>query len=448
MQMHHSMNQEQRQILAQTLRQSLQCLQMPVVELTEYLQEQSLSNPLLEVDLPDLTAESTPIQITHNADQCGQKNIRQNSEQMPDVYSDNFRPKSFAEHLTEQINCMPLADEKIKAMCCFLVGCLDSTGYLKCNLQEIAEKLGVSLHDVEQALYMLQMLEPYGVGARNAAECLLLQLVQSKDFNALNIRMVQEGLPLLAKRDYAGLSKLLNTSVKEIHAAEEIIKRLNPIPSQGYYTGETYYNYVVPEASIFCRDGALIIEMNDRCIPKVYLSEDYCAMLNDTAYSEVHEYLREKMTAAKSVITQVGNRQLTLRRLLLVMTQRQCDFFLRGGALQPMTMQQVAEELSLSTSTVSRAVKDKYIQFDNQLIPLRNFFTSSLQGNDGVIISADVARQQIRCLIGQEDTRAPLSDELLRVALAQAGIQISRRTVTKYRTEMNIPSASARKQQR
>lgn len=113
-----------------------------------------------------------------------------------------------------------------------------------------------------------------------------------------------------------------------------------------------------------------------------------------------------------------------------------------------MTMQQVAEELSLSTSTVSRAVKDKYIQFDDQLIPLRNFFTSSLQGNDGVIISADVARQQIRCLIGQEDTRAPLSDELLRVVLAQAGIQISCRTVTKYRTEMNIPSASARKQQR
>ena len=246
-------------------------------------------------------------------------------------------------------------------------------------------------------------------------------------------------------RDYAALSRLLNLPLKAVYESETVVKALNPIPSRGFYSGDAYHNYIVPEATVICRDGQLTVEMNTRSLPRISPSQEYTAMLGRTEDTEVQDYLRKCLTAAKSTIAQIDSRQSTLQSLLLVIIRRQQGYFMGTDQMQPMTMQQVADEMRLNTSTVSRAVKDKYIQFQTRLIPLRSLFSSSLQGDDGSLVSADAVKQQLRLFIRAEDPGAPLSDEALTAALASVGVHISRRTVAKYRAELNIPTAAARK---
>lgn len=443
MQFQQNIELSQRQILSPMLRQSLQYLQMPITELAEYLQEQSLSNPLLEVDYAPGSDFALPISVVEGGGIQGGRRSPEGSA--ADAFYASSRPESFSEYLMEQVNCMQQVDETTRTVCCFLIECLDSTGYLSCSLPELAGELEFPLYDVEQALYLLQMLEPAGVGARDVTECLLLQLAQGKDFTATNIRMIREGLPLLAKRDYAALSRLLNLPLKAVYESETVVKALNPIPSRGFYSGDAYHNYIVPEATVICRDGQLTVEMNTRSLPRISPSQEYTAMLGRTEDTEVQDYLRKCLTAAKSTIAQIDSRQSTLQSLLLVIIRRQQGYFMGTDQMQPMTMQQVADEMRLNTSTVSRAVKDKYIQFQTRLIPLRSLFSSSLQGDDGSLVSADAVKQQLRLFIRAEDPGAPLSDEALTAALASVGVHLSRRTVAKYRAELNIPTAAARK---
>ena len=443
MQFQQNIDLSQRQILSPALRQSLQYLQMPITELAEYLQEQSLSNPLLEVDYAPVSGFTLPISVVEGGGIQGSR--RSPEDSVADAFYHSARPVSFSEYLMEQVNCMQQVDETTREVCCFLIECLDSTGYLSCSLPELARELELPLYDVEQALYLLQMLEPAGVGARDVTECLLLQLAQGKDFTAANIRMIREGLPLLAKRDYVALSRLLDLPLKAVYESEAVVKALNPIPSRGFYSGDTYHSYIVPEATIACRDGRLTVEMNTRSLPRISLSREYTAMLGRGEDEQLQDYLRKRLAAAKSTIAQIDSRQSTLQELLLVILRRQQGYFMGTDRLQPMTMQQVADEMHLNASTVSRAVRDKYIQFQTRLIPLRSLFSSPLQGDDGSPVSADAAKQQLRLFIRAEDPGAPLSDEALTAALISAGIHISRRTVAKYRAELNIPSASARK---
>lgn len=441
MQLQQNIKIEQRQTLSLSLQQSLRCLQMPLIELAEFLLEQSLSNPLLEVELPSHISDAT-ISIIES-DGYAAKSGWESEQQNTTVTM--TRPESFSDYLTEQINCMPCVDENTRSLCRFLVGCLDSTGYLSCDLPELATEIGVSLYDLEQALYLLQMLEPIGVGARDLAECLLLQLAQGSDFNAINIRIIREGLPFLAKKAYVELARLLGISIKEVHDRENIIKKLNPIPSRGFYSGDEYCQFVIPEAVIYRQGDSLVIDMNRHSLPRIRLSAEYRALLENPAYSQIHGYLKENLSEAKDIIAQVQSRQTTLFRLLSVVLQRQKEYFLHGKALHPMTMQEVAETLSLSVSTISRAVKDKYIQYENQLILLRNLFVTPLQGSGGSQVSVDAAKQYIRLAIKNEDHTAPLSDEAIAAVLTSSGISISRRTVAKYRGQMNIPSVVTRK---
>lgn len=432
----------QRQILSHALRQSLQYLQMPITELAEYLREQCLSNPLLEVDYAPASDFTLPISVVESG---GIQGSRRSKGAAADALYASARPESFSEYLTEQVNCMQQVDETTRAACCFLIECLDSTGYLSCSLPELAKDMDLPLCNVEQALYLLQMLEPAGVGARNVTECLLLQLAQGKAFTAANIRMIREGLPLLAKRDHAALSRLLDLPLKAIYESEAVIKALNPIPSRGFCSGDTCYSYIVPEATVLYRDGRLTVEMNTRSLPSISLSPEYTAMLSHTEDAEVQNYLRKSLAEAKATIAQIDSRQSTLQSLLLVIIRRQQGYFTGTDQLQPMTMQQVADEMQLSISTVSRAVKDKFIQLQTRMISLRSLFSSPLRGDDGSLISADTVRQQIRLFIRTEDPDAPLSDEALTAALASVGIRLSRRTAAKYRAELNIPAAATRK---
>ena len=450
MPMEQRLEQAQKLILTQTVQQSLHCLQMSSQELSGYLQEEALSNPLLEVeDMPlgvpypadrDQGQENLPIEVRERIAWEGGKN-REDDGDFTRLYS---RGQSFQEYLEEQLGQMKGLSGDQLALCRYLVGCLNSAGYLDCSLSELAEELGRPLFDLEQALFAVQLLDPPGVGARSLSECLLLQLAQGPAFNEVMIRLVQSGLPLLADQNYTALAELLEVKPSEAKRAAEVIRELNPIPSRGFDTG-TQSAYIVPEASIRCEDGRVVVEMNEHAIPHVALNEEYCAMMNRRDCPDAQPYLKEKLTEAKGLMGMVRDRAETISRLLTAVVQYQRDYFLEGAALRPMTMSQMAEELDLSTSTVSRAVRDKYIQFQGKPLALRSLFTTALRTAQGENVSVETARQQLRRFVEAEDPAHPLSDEALRTALSGVGIEISRRTVAKYRGELNIPAASARK---
>ena len=329
-------------------------------------------------------------------------------------------------------------------LCLYLVNCMDERGYMDCPLEEIAEEVGCSVYDVEQALFTIQMLDPPGVGARKLSECLVLQLSQSSHFNALTVHIAQEGLFLLASHNYAELSKRLHTTQKAVRRAADILASLNPIPSRGFGNHE-YVNYCIPDASIYAEHGQLVVELNRRVLPQVSINREYCALLDTDASPEIQQYVRENFNAANKLIEGLQKRSDTLEQLLKILVAYQRGFFLNGGDILPITMTQAAQEMAVNVSTVSRAIKNKSIQFQGKVLPLRGFFSSPVQAKEQQCLSRNAIKKRLSQLIAQEDSRSPLSDDSLRVALSSDGIEVSRRMVAKYRSEMGILPSAQRK---
>ena len=438
------LEQAQKQILTQALLQSLRCLQMPSLELREFLQEAALSNPLLELeDAPQDTPRPEALEAPPETGvpiERREQLIWDGGGEASDFTACLSRPQSFSEYLDAQLGQSAPLDGRMLSLCRYLVGCLNSAGYLDCELRELAWEIDVSEAELEQALFAVQALDPPGVGARSLTECLLLQLAQGREFTEVNIHMIRFGLPLLAEGDYTGLAKLLGVSPAEARRAGDAIRALNPIPSRGFSSGRGAA-LIAPEAVIRRDGGALVIEMNERLVPRVSLNRDYCALMGDPGCQEAQLYLKEKLAEAKNLMNNLENRRETLFRLLSALAREQEGYFLRREDLLPMTMEQMAQQLGLNVSTVSRAVKDKYIQFGGRVFPLRKLFSAALPTGG----SAEAARSRLRRFVEAEAPDRPLSDEALAQALAGVGFPLSRRTVTKYRGELSIPPASQRR---
>lgn len=448
MALQQQLEQSQKLVLTQTMLQSLEILQMSAAELQSYLEEMALSNPLLNVETPP-PPNVTAIEVQWEREMAAlsqQPVFSRGDEEAMDFTAFFSRPKSFTEYLREQLGQMKELDRETMARCLFIVDSLSTTGYMDCPLEELAKDTGQSLFDMEQALFVVQTLDPIGVGARSLSECLLLQLAAGRHFTELNIHQIRFGLPLLAKRDIRGLCTLLHAPAEKVQQAVQIIRSLNPIPSQGFMTEETV-GYVQPEAAVRCEGEKLVIDRNDCALPHVRIDPVYGAMIDTEEFEEAREYLQKKQAEAKSLLVNLDGRMRTVSRVIYEVVQAQREYFLHGAALCPLTMQQLADWLELNVSTVSRAIKGKYIQFGSKVFPIRDLLTATLQTANGDSVSVEAAKQQIRRFVAAEDPKRPLSDEVLSQALASAGIPISRRTVAKYRSEMGIPTAGIRKRQ-
>ena len=448
MALQQQLEQSQKLVLSQTMLQSLEILQMSAAELQSYLEEMALSNPLLNVETPS-PPNVTAIEVQREREMAAlsqQPVFSRGDEEATDFTAFFSRPKSFTEYLREQLGQMKELDRETMARCLFIVDSLSATGYMDCPLEELAKDTGQSLFDMEQALFVVQTLDPIGVGARSLSECLLLQLAAGRHFTELNIHLIRFGLPLLAKRDMRGLCTLLHASVEKVQQAVQVIRGLNPIPSQGFMTEETV-GYVQPEVLVRCEGETLVIDRNDHAFPHVRIDPVYGAMIDTEEFEEAREYLQKKQAEAKSLLVNLDGRMRTVSRVIYEVVQTQREYFLHGAALCPLTMQQLADRLELNVSTVSRAIKGKYIQFGSKVFPIRDLLTATLQTANGDSVSVEAAKQQIRRFVAAEDPKRPLSDEVLSQALASAGIPISRRTVAKYRSEMGIPTAGIRKRQ-
>ena len=441
----------QKLVLTQNMRQSLDCLQLSAPELSEYVQEIALSNPLLDVQAPtyyetQLPSETAPsereaAEVRESDAWQGVSAGRGGGDTPSDFTAFLVREKTFRDHLNEQIGQMKLVDDALLRLCRFLIDCLDERGYLDCPLEDLAREFDLPLFSLEQALFAVQMLDPPGVGARSLSECLTLQLAQSRSFDALTLTIARDGLELLSRRDYNGLAALLGVSTGEAKEAAAKILALNPIPSRSF-AGSEQIAYVAPDAVFSMQQGHLVIELNERILPRLSVNAEYSA-LSTSDDPEVQRYVKEKLSEAQALIKGVHTRCDTLLQLIRLIADEQHDYFCSGGELAPITMQQVAEKMGMSTSTVSRAAQNKYIQFQGRTIPLRSFFTTAIRSDAAV--SSHAVKQRIRSLIQAEDPASPLSDEALRLALSALGVEVSRRAVAKYRTSMDIPASSQRK---
>lgn len=443
MEIRQSVMQKQKLTMAPMLRQSLEYLQASQSELEALLQEEALSNPLLILERPLLEGIPLPSSRRRTGHLDRSRTAWDRSEPDLDPLDRYVRDRTFSEHLEEQLGQLPRLDGDMLRICRYLIGCLDERGYLDCALEELEQETGIPCPVLEQALFAIQMLDPPGVGARSLSECLILQLAQSDRFDELTLHIIQGGLEQLARKDHRRLAQRFSADVPAVKAACDSIRALSPIPSRGFCDKEQV-PYVIPDALIFCQDGQVAVELNGAAMPRVEIDHGYAVNLSASADQEVQLYIRDRTAQARRLIDCVNGRYETLLRLLQTVAVLQRDHFLLGGELQPMTMQQVAGQMGLSVSTVSRAVKNKSISFQGRCFPLRDLFTAAVQVSEQTI-SAQTVKRQIWKLVQEEDKGAPLSDEQIRALLEQTGIRVSRRAVAKYRGELQIPSSLLRR---
>ena len=327
-----------------------------------------------------------------------------------------------------------------------IIGNLDEEGYLKASLDEIAAMGPWRPEAVEAALARVQSLDPPGVAARDLRECLLLQLEHLALEDPLPKQLVEEHLDNLTAHRYGEIAKRCRVSLDDVADALEIIKRLNPKPGH-VYTSEPA-RYIVPDVTVVKDGDEYRVVVNDDGLPRLRVSRFYRQMLRsrDKLSKEDSEYLGSKLRSALWLIKSYGQRQRTIRRVAESIVQQQMSFLEEGiAALRPMVLRDVADDIEMHESTVSRVVNGKYMDTPRGIFEMRFFFHSSLGHASGSDVSSVSVKEKIRKIIGSERPSKPLSDARIATALKESGLQIARRTVAKYREEMGISASKARR---
>ncbi len=422
------------------MQQSLQILRMTNQELTEYIKNEAVANPLLEMsdNHGQSTITITPLEAFRGggAYQAEDRDFIQN---ISDEYS-----TTFTEMLIEQLGHLTITKEG-RSICEYIIRSLNRKGYLEETPEELALDLGLSVFDIMQCIYIVQSLEPAGVGALTTEECLILQLSQSSHFNPHTIKIVKYHLHLLAEEDAVkNVAKAIGCSEKAAKVAVEAVKSLNPIPSRGYNTGDKAQP-IIPDATITVQEGALAVEINKNAFPMLEVNNDYTLMLEGLGDADAEKYIKANLLKAETLIGQLEQRKQTLYQIIFHLINVQKDYFLNGGDLISLTMNEVAQELDLNVSTISRGVQGKYIRLGNTAISLRSLFTGGYALNGGIKMSINTVKEKIMKFVAAEDKKNPLTDEDLSRALEAIGLTVSRRTVAKYRTEIGIKGSSGRK---
>lgn len=338
-------------------------------------------------------------------------------------------------------------DPQVQDAARFLAASLNGSGWLDEPLEALALESGCPLSLLEQGLELLQSLEPAGIGARTLSECLTLQLLRSTPEDTLALTIAAHYLQPLAKSRYGWMARELGVSQAEIRRACDRIRTLNPRPGSGF-AGPEPTLYVTPDLLILRRSGGFEVALNDSYLPSPRISAYYIRLARECQDAAVQDYLDKKLRQAKWILQHVEQRQSTLVACAQCILAYQEDFFRRGpDHLRPLALSAIAQTMGVHESTVSRALKDKYLMCDYGVFPMGHFFSRALgRQPGGAQVTPDAAKQLLSSLIHQEDKRAPLSDQLLCQELEARGLLLSRRTVAKYRDELGIPGASGRRQ--
>jgi RNA polymerase sigma-54 factor len=466
----------QRLVMTPSLQQAIKLLQMSRLELQEVLNQEVVENPVLEeqeeaAETPEAARETEEAPPAADATPPAEKekdsfeeidfstyfedyldsayNPRQYQEEPEEFSLENIltRPEGLPEHLSWQLS-MSEAPPAVREIAAYLIGNIDEDGYLRVSRDEIRSAGYENDEDVEAAIALVRSFDPAGVAAFDLPECLLLQLKTLGIENPLIEAIIREHWPAFLNKQFAPLAKTLGVGLSEIQAAFEIIKNLEPKPGRKYSSERTIY--VEPDVFVRKIGDDYVIQLSEDGLPKLRISAAYRKLLrggNGAIGSEAANYLKEKMRSAVWLIKSLDQRQRTIYKVADSIVRHQRAFLDNGiEHLRPLVLRDVANDIGMHESTVSRVVSNKYIHTPRGLFPMKYFFHSGIDSADGNDVSSLSIKNKIAKLIADEDTRRPHSDARIMQRLRAEGIQIARRTVAKYREELRIPSSSQRKQ--
>ncbi|WP_026886188.1 RNA polymerase factor sigma-54 [Clostridium beijerinckii] len=453
------MTQEQRLVLTQNMQQSIKLLQMSLHDLREYIDNEYSENPVLEVNEEISSYDDEQMNKDVNIeDKYDHKKL------VEELYADNYKDRSETNYSNEEVSPLNFIEKKVSLkeylqeqlieadidqymlnICSYIVESLDYRGYLEISTRELSEELNISEEIVNKALEAVQALEPYGIGARNIKECLLIQSSKLNILDGIIEKIILNHLENIAENKYEVVAKDLNINPREAQRYGDLIKKLEPKPSRGFYTGEEV-NYIIPDAEIKNVDGEFFILMNESVLPRLMINKTYRDVLRNNQDSETNTYVKEKINQAIFLIKSIEQRKNTLYKVLESVVEKQKDFFKFGRQyIKPLTLKEVAEIINLHESTVSRAIKDKYVLTSYGTIKIKDLFASGLSSNNNEDMATSKIKNEIKKIINEENKSKPLSDQIISSMLVEKNMNISRRTVAKYREELGIKSSSARK---
>ena len=447
--------QSQVQRLSQQQLQGVELLQMSAQELESYLRELSQENPVVELEEHFAPAQESPREedllrrLRWLEDNDRQNHYYQHIDEeeldpLVRVSGTGGLEETLVRFISRQLDRLGVEEELDRAVR-YLAACLDGGGYLRFSLEELSGQTGIPLSRMKQALALLHSLEPAGVGAADLSQCLELQLLRiGAEGPALAI--VRDHLEALAKRHYRAIASALGITVEQVREAEGIIRELEPRPGAVFEQPEQVA-YIQPDVFVAEEEGRFVARTRGGERPPFRISAYYRDLLSQSGEQEVREYLTGKLRQAEGVLWAIGQRERTLLRCAQAITECQQDFFRLGPqALVPLRMADVAQELGVHESTVSRSIREKYLQCARGVYPMSYFFSRSATADQsGAAVGGTAARALLKQLLDQEDKSRPLADQKLSEEMERQGCPISRRTVAKSRAEMNIPGASGRK---
>ncbi|AYD41217.1 RNA polymerase factor sigma-54 [Clostridium fermenticellae] len=447
-----NLTQEQKLVMTQQMQLSIKLLQMSSFELEQYIEKEVQENPVLDAKDAYDNVKSKNDDIDYKQlikylefDNYSHHNYTRNNEEEVSPFIFISEKKSLKEYLKEQIRDIE-ENDYIKSICFYLIENINAKGYLDMDDEEIMDEINISRDIENHAVKILQSLEPYGVGARDLKECLRIQVIK-KGIDDTNIFIIiDKYLELIAENKYNIIAKELKIDVKEAQKYGDTIKSLEPKPSRGFYTGEET-KYIIPDAYIKKIDDKYYIIMNDDLLPKLSINNMYKDIINEDQDKNAVDYVKEKLNSAIFLIKSIQHRKSTIYRVLEKILEIQRDYFDYGEKhLKPMTLKNIADSLEMHESTISRAIRDKYIYTNSGTIRIKDLFTlgisSTINGED---VSVNLIKRYIQDLIDNEDRKKPLSDQRICDILIQKNMNISRRTVAKYREELGIKSSKGRK---
>jgi RNA polymerase sigma-54 factor len=474
-----NLNVAQRQILTPGLVQMVTVLALNRLELREMINTELVANPVLE----EMTDEAPSAEEVHEKVEAegeaplppkptnGEAALPENQDSFQEVdygtffddYLDpgykspaaeavekpsfeNFlsRPTSLADHLEWQLN-LSICPDAVRNAAYSIIGNLNEDGYLTATVEEIAETGGHTREDVEQALKLVQDLDPPGVAARDLRECLLLQLKMVAPASPMAARIVSEHLDKLQNKQYKEIARALDRPQPAVERALELIRTLDPRPGQRYNAVEA--RLVEPDVAFVKVGDEYNIIMNEDGMPQLRLSRRYRRMLEQDGTSrDVRTWVKERFNSALQLLKNIEQRKQTIQRVCQVIIQRQREFLDKGDDyLRPMMIKEVAEIVGVHPSTVSRAVGSKYAETPQGVRELRSFFSEAVQGPAGAALPLVTLKRAVKKMIEEEDAAHPFTDDQITQRLHQMGISVTRRTVAKYREDMHIPSTHHRR---
>lgn len=477
------------QKLAPQLIQSLRILHLPTADLERLIQQELEINPLLEIDedvdldlveeepeaeragddreeepLEELEFDESDLN-TLDADlfdeqdwelylnDSGYASPREEFDpNAEDWRNDSASEKTLGDSLRDQLALTDLSPSE-RVIAEYLIGNIDDDGFLEGALGEVAEVLGVAYDEVERILDVIQTFDPTGVGARNLQECLLIQLKAKNITNGTVTKVVREHLDDWKHRRFGQIALALNANVEEMRAVEEALSSLNPKPNIESEPAVNL-NHVIPDLEVQKVGDEYVVSLTDRTLPELRVSPIYRTLIGQSddavrdaqKFRETKKFVVAKLNSARWFINAIHQRRATMLKVMRCIVENQLEFFDRGpGFLKPMVLQEVADRVQMHISTISRVSNGKYVQTPHGVYELKYFFDSGISRYDGEDIAAKSIKKKIATLIREEDPKRPLSDQRISDILKREGIKIARRTVAKYRDQLNINSARLRK---